>query len=174
MISVTGVRGGHGQTTVAIMLARTLAATRPVVLVTDDRDSVLAILGGADAGLLRIVDTLDETNPNEFVIIDGDTDADGAYHLAVLRGPSYLGLRALVKQTFTADGIVVLTESDRALGLRDVTAVTGLPVVATVPVTAAVARATDAGLLWYRPTDAFDDLARSVLATFPIEEVAAV
>jgi hypothetical protein len=69
-------------------------------------------------------------------------------HHAVLRGPCYVDLA-----TLTAagggwfDGAIVVLEDGRALTERDVTGVLGVPVVATVPVDAAIARATDAGLL---------------------------
>lgn len=83
-----------------------------------------------------------------------DIDAGGPVeHYAVLRGPCYVGLA-----TVTAgcggwfDGAILMLEDGRALTERDVTDVLGVPVVATVPVDPAIARATDAGLLLSRST----------------------
>jgi hypothetical protein len=66
--------------------------------------------------------------------------------LLVLR-PCYLALRRATSLETRATGIVVVDEPGRALRRRDVEEVTGLPVVAEVPVDPAIARAVDAGLL---------------------------
>jgi hypothetical protein len=59
----------------------------------------------------------------------------------------YLALRAAVRQHTPATGVVLVAEPGRALGAGDIEAALGLPVVATVLVDPAVARAVDAGLL---------------------------
>jgi hypothetical protein len=59
----------------------------------------------------------------------------------------YLALRAAVRRPTPATGVVLVAEPGRALGARDIEAALGLPVVATVLVDPAVARAVDAGLL---------------------------
>lgn len=69
-----------------------------------------------------------------------------AHCLAVIR-PCYLGVRRLVASDGRVDGIVVVEEPDRALGVDDIEHVTGHPVVARVRWDASVARAVDAGLL---------------------------
>ena len=74
----------------------------------------------------------------------------GERRLAVLRGPCYLALRTLLAAEHGLDGIVLVAEPGRALNERDVTDVTGLDVVATVPVTPGIARTIDAGLLTAR------------------------
>src|SRR5205823_79048 len=69
-------------------------------------------------------------------------------HFVVLRGPCYVGLATLTAvggRQF--GGAIVVLEDGRALTERDVTDVLGVPVIATVPADAAIARATDAGLL---------------------------
>ena len=82
--------------------------------------------------------------------------------VVVLR-PCYLALRRAATDDLvrTASGIVVVEEQGRALGTREVADVLGVPVLATVPVRAAIARVVDAGVLVARLPDA---LARPVRA----------
>lgn len=61
--------------------------------------------------------------------------------------PCFLSMRRALAAGRRPDGIVLVEEEGRALGRTDVEDVLGAPVVATVPVDAAVARAVDAGLL---------------------------
>jgi hypothetical protein len=78
--------------------------------------------------------------------------------LLVLR-PCFLALRRAVDAPIRATGIVLLTDEGRALGAADVEATLGLPVLARVRVTDAVARAVDAGLLAARvPRTLTEDL----------------
>lgn len=77
---------------------------------------------------------------------DADLLTAAAHCLAVIR-PCYLGVRRLVASEGRIDGIVVVEEPDRALGVDDIEHVTGHPVVARVRWDASVARAVDAGLL---------------------------
>ena len=77
---------------------------------------------------------------------------EGDIGLVVLRGPCYLAVRNIVRRVAggeggRVEGIVLLTEPGRSLTARDVTDATGVAVVATVAVTAGVARTIDAGLL---------------------------
>lgn len=68
----------------------------------------------------------------------------------IVTRPCYLALqRSLLalESGLCASGVIVVDEPDRSLDERDVASVLGLPVVATVPVEPAVARAVDAGLL---------------------------
>lgn len=58
----------------------------------------------------------------------------------------YLSLRRAT-QLPTPTGVIVVEEEGRALTSRDVANVVGAPVVATIPVTANMARSVDAGLL---------------------------
>ena len=66
--------------------------------------------------------------------------------LLVIR-PCYLALRRATRLALRPHGIVVISEPGRALASDDIAAVVGAPVVAEVPVHAAIGRAVDAGLL---------------------------
>lgn len=66
--------------------------------------------------------------------------------LLVLR-PCYLALRRALAAPVRPSGVVLVSESGRALGRRDVEDVLGVPVRAEVAIDEAVARAVDAGLL---------------------------
>ncbi len=59
----------------------------------------------------------------------------------------YLALRAAVRCAPAATGVVLVAEPGRSLGATEIEAALGVPVVATVLVDPAVARAVDAGLL---------------------------
>jgi hypothetical protein len=58
---------------------------------------------------------------------------------------------------------VLVEESGRALGARDVADVLGIPVLATVPVRASIARVVDAGVFPVRLPDALAKPARTVM-----------
>ena len=66
--------------------------------------------------------------------------------LLVLR-PCYLALRRAVACAVRPSGVVLVAEAGRAITADDVADSLGVPVVAEVVVTDAVARAVDAGLL---------------------------
>ena len=61
--------------------------------------------------------------------------------------PCFIALRRALTLPVRPTGVVLVEEPGRALGRTDVEDVLGAPVVATVAVDAAVARAVDAGLL---------------------------
>lgn len=61
--------------------------------------------------------------------------------------PCYLSLRRAAHLSAKPTGIVLINETGRALGKRDVEAVVGAPVTAEITFDAAIARAVDAGLL---------------------------
>jgi len=84
--------------------------------------------------------------------------------IVVLRG-CYLALRRAVRARpiGRAAGVVLVEEAGRALGARDVADVLGLPVLATVPVRAAIARVVDAGVFPARLPDALAKPARDAL-----------
>ncbi|HSH58716.1 MAG TPA: hypothetical protein VK988_03550, partial [Acidimicrobiales bacterium] len=95
---------------------------------------------------------------------DDDLDAVTTRWL-VVRGRCYLSLRAALEETWRPDGIVVLTEPRRPLVAADVSDVLGAPVIAQVPIEAAVARIIiDAGLLLGRlhRLSAFSGIAKLV------------
>jgi len=61
--------------------------------------------------------------------------------------PCYLALRRIGDAPIVPSGVILLAESGRSLGRRDVEAAVGAPVVASLAVDASIARAVDAGLL---------------------------
>lgn len=61
--------------------------------------------------------------------------------------PCYLGLHRAVALRVPVDGVVLIDEPGRSLGVDDVEAALGSPVVAHLDIDPAVARAVDAGLL---------------------------
>ena len=75
--------------------------------------------------------------------------------LLVIR-PCYLALRRAVQAPALrhTSGVVVVDEPGRALGVREIRDVLGLPVLARVAWRSAIARATDAGLVLVRTPDA--------------------
>jgi len=85
-------------------------------------------------------------------------------HVVVVRG-CYLALRRAVRIELTAraNGAVYVEESGRALGVRDVSNVLGVPVLASVGVRASTSRAIDAGVLPTRLPDALAKPLREVL-----------
>lgn len=86
-------------------------------------------------------------------------------HAIVVVRPCYLALRRAAADELvrSAAGAVVVDEQGRALGSREVSDVLGIPVLATVPVRAAIARVVDAGVLVTRLPDHLARPARSVL-----------
>ncbi len=73
--------------------------------------------------------------------------AAGATRSLLVLRPCFLALRRGVQASLRPSGVVLVVEAGRALQARDVAGVLGVPVVAEIPVEAAVARAVDAGLL---------------------------
>jgi hypothetical protein len=89
---------------------------------------------------------------------------------AVLRGPCYVALATLVTAEQAFDGIILIAEEGRSLTAGDIHDVVGVPVVATIPHRACIARTIDAGLLVSRldRLREFDQLARSSVHPNPI------
>jgi hypothetical protein len=79
--------------------------------------------------------------------------------------PCHLALRRALNLGITgaAVGVVMVSEPGRALGGEDVAAVTGLPVIATIPLRAEIARAVDAGVLAERLPDPLATAADQIL-----------
>jgi hypothetical protein len=147
---------------VAAAVAVFAAGHRPARLVSHDRDGVAGLLGlpapaPGDASPLRVAERLvlgaDAVEGVFTVLAAGrvwplpDAGREGL-RLVVLRGPCYLAVRTLVASPGPRpDGMVLLREGGRSLTARDVSDVTGVPVIAEVDVTGSVARVIDAGLL---------------------------
>lgn len=157
-IHLWGAKGGVGTSTVAAVIAVHASRHQGVELraaTPDALDELAAILGmtrALDAPLTLPIGTGCDTT---LVVIDGGTDptppAGTTASFLVIR-PCYLAIRrALASTGPRASGVVLVAEPERSLGHRDIEDVLGVPVVATIAVTAAVARSVDAGLLMARP-----------------------
>jgi len=72
---------------------------------------------------------------------------EGATTSLLVTRPCFLSLRRALSLPMHPSGVVLIEESGRALGRTDVEDVLGVPVVATVAVDAAIARAVDSGLM---------------------------
>ena len=62
----------------------------------------------------------------------------------------FLSVRRALSLPLRPSGVIVLVEDGRALGGREIEDILGVPVVAEIPVEAAVARAVDSGMLGAR------------------------
>lgn len=165
-INLMQAKGGQGTSVVACAVALTAAGKGwQVRLDGHDRDTLAAILGGRGDGPVncRLAIGADSDAPCDLVVHDGP--ADRGTSLLVIR-PCYLALRQALRTGVTADaaGIVLVAEPGRALDSDDVAAVTGLPVIATVPVRADIARAVDAGVLADRLPEPLATAAHQILA----------
>jgi hypothetical protein len=112
-----------------------------------------------DATLAVQLDTLHRlARLGEHVIVDAGTATHpihdrlptGTVRRWVLR-PCYLSLRRATAIDSRPDEVILLEELGRALTARDVEAVTGAPVTATIEVHPQIARIVDAGRLTARP-----------------------
>jgi hypothetical protein len=83
-----------------------------------------------------------------------------ADHALLVTRPCYLALRAAVRQQARPTGVVLVEEPGRALRAPDIEASLGAPVVATVLLDPAIARAVDAGLLLARLPAGFRNAVR--------------
>ena len=116
------------------------------VLVPRGRDPV-------DRQSSRWVELADWLGTRPVAVVDAGTGdppdgllSPGVRSLLVTRG-CYLALRRASHLARRPDGVVLLVEPGRSLGRREVGHAVGAPVMATVSVDPAVARAVDAGLL---------------------------
>ena len=105
------------------------------------------------------------------------------YNVLVVRN-EYLGLRRAIHSEHRKeqdgstrlrfDGFVLVEEEGRALGLREVRDVLGLPHLATIPVTPTIARAVDAGVFVYRLPAEVERAAKQIVAAARASESASV
>ncbi|MEZ5265259.1 MAG: hypothetical protein R2755_26565 [Acidimicrobiales bacterium] len=156
-VVLIGARGGQGTSTVAALLALHSAMAEPTELITSDVGAMAALLGVPapdDRGAVvseRLTITAGPISPVARRVYDGLQAATGAGRvrrvIGVLRGPCYLALRSLVSHPGRLDGIVVHPSPAGPSPPETFEDVTGVPVVAAVAVSPAVARTIDAGLL---------------------------
>lgn len=134
-LNVVSAGGGHGSTTIAGMIA---AATGRAAGSSDIDE--FAWMFGAD--VVVVSDDLPE-------VIDCGTD--WPRHLgravAVIRGPSVLGLRRLVREHRSVAVVVCIVEPWRTLGRSDLVVAFEGPAIIEVPWSERIARLADAGLL---------------------------
>jgi len=183
-IGMFGVKGGSGVTTTATMLFSHLAQRKNSVTLVTDSDGMAACGMSTSVAQQRhgdfgvVLNTeVDRTSvpTGDVIIRDGMPVADGI-NLLVIR-PCYLFLRRLVAvqddigrltlpsvlYNVKVDGIVLIEELGRALGKIDVERAAGLPVVASIPFSPAISRASDAGLLLTRMPSAASEAMESIL-----------
>lgn len=73
--------------------------------------------------------------------------AAAAFTSILVVRPCFLALRRACRAPLVPDGVVVVNEANRALGVDDIESVVGVPIVAVVEHDPAIARLVDAGLL---------------------------
>ena len=98
--------------------------------------------------------------------------AAGAQESLLVLRPCYLALRRALAAPVRPSGVVLVSESGRALGRRDVEDVLGVPVRAEVAIEEAVARAVDAGLLGRRVPRPLERALRPIVAAVTVREAA--
>lgn len=161
VIVFVGARGGQGTSTVAATAALQAAQHAPTSLLCLDPLATAALLGaspvlpGEHAEIAPRLTLAGLDGPHgEVTVIDAGTLATaaaapaGSRTVLVIRGPAYLALHtAIAHPDLHVDGAVLVAEPGRALSELDVRVVLGVPVLATVPVRADIARTVDAGLL---------------------------
>jgi MinD-like ATPase involved in chromosome partitioning or flagellar assembly len=108
-----------------------------------DRGDVLAALLAADARPV-VADCGSSPTGARLAV------AAAATHSLLVVRPCYLGLRRALAAPIRPSGIVLVDEPGRTLAAGDVEQALGVPVRAVVPVTHAIARCVDAGLLGAR------------------------
>jgi hypothetical protein len=172
MITVlSSPKAGSGTSTTVALLALAFCYDTPVHVVDLCGDQI-AVLGLTDrpntrsqvAGRISVHDLADSTTGEQLAVIDrlarlgehviepsDQSPAAGQHRPPVGPAPAcYLSLRRASACPVRPDEVVLLDELGRALTARDVQAVTGAPVTATVEVQPQIARAVDAGLLTAR------------------------
>ena len=154
-----GAKGGVGTSTIAALHAIALArAGYPTTLTglppqLDDLAALLAIPAPHEAVLDVNAIAASATAPalRPYAVIDGGVNpavgTEPSERYLVTR-PCYLALRRATETGVAGtQGVVLVVEPQRSLGQRDVEDVLGLPVVATMEITATTARCIDAGLI---------------------------
>lgn len=165
-INLYSVKGGQGVSTTAVLLASKFSAAGYTVLLVDRTNGDLAaILGLGDHGpdmrsaSASAMVSLFTTNSTEVpslgydvIISDFGQFVDGAENYLVTL-PDYVSLkRAVVREDLMAKtkGLIIVRPSNRVLTDKDVINVLTIPLTTTIKMSAAVARASDAGVLLSR------------------------
>jgi len=162
-INLVQAKGGQGTSVTACAVALKAAEEgRQVRLDGRDRATLTAILGAYGDGAVTPGLTVSGETGERFDLVVHDGPSDTGTTLLVTR-PCYLALRRAVSLEVSTEGVVVIMEPGRALACEDVAAVTGLPVVATIPLRAEIARAVDAGVLAARLPEPLATAASQIL-----------
>ena len=163
-INLVQGKGGQGTSVAACAVAVQAAGEgRRVRLDGHDRATLVAILGRSGDGPVCPGLILGAASGERFDLVVHDGPSEQGTSLLVTRA-CYLALRRAVNLGITSAAVgVVVTEPGRALGCEDVAAVTGLPVIATIPLRAEIARAVDAGVLAERLPDPLATAAERIL-----------
>jgi hypothetical protein len=110
-----------------------------------------------DPGAARWSELVDALAQHPAVYVDAGTGppppalCTGAVRSLLVTRACYLALRRAIASRCRPEGVIIVSEPGRSLGRAEVERALGAPVVATVDVDVAVARAVDAGLLHARP-----------------------
>lgn len=171
-IHLVSAKGGQGVTTTAVALAAQLADRgHTVELVPGDDDSRSDLSAFALPTGVTLVEHQSPNAEPTARVIDGnpsltadDIGPASSYQRLLVTREDYLALRRATKIE-GVDGIIVLADSTRSLCPADVESVLGRPIVSTIPVTPAIARAVDAGLF---PRGGEDPLERIVPLSAPV------
>ncbi len=164
-IDLIHAKGGQGTSVTACGLALQAAGDGwRVRLDGHDRDELAAILGMTGDGPIVPGLTLGAADVEICDLFVHDGASDAGTDLLVIR-PCYLALRQALTIGLcgTASAAVLVTEPGRSLNSEDVAAIIGLPVIATIPQTADIARAVDAGVLTHRLPQPLAATARQIL-----------
>lgn len=157
-IGFVGAKGGQGTSTIAASVALGLSQFQAVHLRSDQPSDLFAIVGMPDPIDTECVQhstslSIGTDESERLTVTDYGTNWESELEptalYAVVRGPCYIALRRLLTMP-RPNGIIIVAEEGRSLGRRDVEDVIGVPVIAEVPVNAAVARSVDAGLFGTR------------------------
>ena len=164
-INLIQAKGGQGTSVTACGVAlRAAGEGLQVRLDGHDQTTLAAILGAHGDG--NVIPGLILCHPNgeRFDLVVHDGPADEGINLLVVRA-CYLALRRALHLdgSPSATGVVAVLEPGRALDAQDVAAVLGLPVIATIPVRAEIARAVDAGVLADRLPEPLASAASQIL-----------
>jgi cellulose biosynthesis protein BcsQ len=161
-INLFSLKGGQGVSTTAVLIANAFVREGKSVLLVEREDGDLHDLLNTTKPITGVIKEVKDNlallalGTHEIpiygfdvVITDLGEFQDGSENYFVTQ-PCYLSLKKavgrdeLVKQ---CDGVIIVRPADRCLTDRDVTNVLGIGLTATINMDAAVARASDAGLL---------------------------
>lgn len=168
-IRLTAPKGGQGTSTTAVLLANGFANQGLRTLIVQDIGGDIDALTGSSTlstGEIRHINdhlsitqglpsadvASDYPGANSMfdrVILDEVDFGDFAGPTYIVVQPCYMALRRATIQDFGKfeQGVIIVRPQGRALSDQDVSAVLNLPVVASIPMSPDVARASDAGLL---------------------------